>query len=167
MIKYSRICGFIVAGFIASCLSAHSQAPKANSGEVIPTGLLVDVMLKTDLSSKYSKVGDPVELEVVKSAVGTHYQSLFSVHTRLRGSVTMVRKAAKGETAAVAIRVVEAQLKSGSQPINGILGTPVLIKHGWSKFTTQSNAHDYNSVANGEELSPLDGASVDQDSVFG
>jgi hypothetical protein len=79
----------------------------------------------------------------------------------------MVRRAEKGQTAAVAIHVVEAQLKSGSNPLDGILGAPVLVKHGWGKFTDERGAHDYNSVRTGEEFSVLDDASVEKDAMFG
>ncbi len=164
----------VAAGLIVSVASSRAQEPKAKLEERTVAGLLVDAVLKTDLSSKYSKVGDPVELEVVHPPLdaadpfgGMHYQSLLADHTRLLGTVTMVRRAEKGQTAAIAIRVVEARLKSESSPLDGILGTPVLVKHGWGKFTDERGAHDYNSVRTGEEFSPLDDASVDKDPMFG
>jgi hypothetical protein len=39
--------------------------PKATVPQPIPAGVLITAVLKTDLSTKYSKVGDKVELEVV------------------------------------------------------------------------------------------------------
>jgi hypothetical protein len=162
----------LVASLILSVASSRSQEPRAKLEQQMFAGLRVDAVLKTDLSSKYSKVGDPVELEVVHPALdnpfgGMHYQSLLADHTRLRGTVTMVRRAEKGQTAAVAIRVAEARLKSEASPLDGILASPVLVSHGWGKFTDERGAHDYNSVRIGEEFSPLDDASVEKDTTFG
>jgi hypothetical protein len=85
--------------------------------------------LKTDLSTKYSKVGDPVEIEATKDARRLYYEAIFVDYTRLFGTVTMVRRASKTQPAALAIRITEARSKKGSIPLNGILGNPVIVKH--------------------------------------
>jgi hypothetical protein len=85
--------------------------------------------LKSDLSTKYSKVGDPVEIEVTKDARRLYFEALFVDYTRLLGTVTMVRPASKTQPAALAIRVTEARSKKGTITLNGILGNPVIVKH--------------------------------------
>jgi len=79
MFQHLRIWLLIAAGLILSVASSRSQEPKAHLEQQLFAGLPVDAVLKTDLSSKYSKLGDPVGLEVVHPAYddpdgGIHYQ---------------------------------------------------------------------------------------------
>jgi len=93
-----------------------------------------------------------------------------TAHARLFGTVTMVRRSAKGQTAALAIHVVEVRSKSGSQPVDGIIDGPVLIIHDWSGFIGETRA-GMPSTSSGEkrgtEMSPLDGATVVNDPILG
>ena len=84
--------------------------------------------LKTDLSTKHSKVGDAVEIEVTKDPRRLYFEALFVEYTRLLGTVTMVRPASKTQPAALAIRLTEARSKKGTMTLNGILGNPVIVK---------------------------------------
>lgn len=85
--------------------------------------------LKSDLSTKYSQTGDPVEIEVTKDARRLYFEALFVDYMRLFGTVTLVRPASKTQPAALAIRVTEAGSKKGTITLNGILGNPVVVKH--------------------------------------
>jgi hypothetical protein len=55
-----RICTFIVASLVLSRFSALPQEHKGNATEPLPQGIVLHVALRTDLSTKYSRVGDPV-----------------------------------------------------------------------------------------------------------
>jgi len=107
--------------------------PKATVPQPIPAGVLITAVLKTDLSTKYSKVGEKVELEIAH-AKDVRWPGprgfLLSDHIRLLGRVTAVRRSAKGQTAALAIQVLEARSRSGTQSLDAILGGPVVIVTG-------------------------------------
>jgi hypothetical protein len=165
-----RMCAFIALSLVLSCFSARgqgpAQAPGATSTERVPAGLYIHVVLKSDLSTKYSKVGDQVELEVVRSPIGHDFQSVLTEHTRLKGTVIMVRRSSKDQNAAVAIHVSEAHSKSGSRSLDGTLSNPVLIIHDSAAFPNDTS-HSPNSVQTGEVMAPLEGASVDTDPQIG
>src|SRR3981081_4402703 len=112
MLARIRFCSVIAVALVLSGFPAQPQEPRATVSQPTPSGIYIHGVLKTDLSTKYSKVGDPVELEVVRSVNvydGYKVQLVVTDHARLFGTVTMVRRYAKGQTAAVAIHVTEAR----------------------------------------------------------
>jgi hypothetical protein len=159
MCIHVRICTFIVAAVVLSRFASLPQEPKAAAAEPFPAGVHFFTLLKTDLSSKYSKVGDPVELEVdhAFSIDASHPLGMdvcIGDHTRLLGTVTMVRSSGKGERASVAMRIVEARSKSGSRSLDGFLGTNMLVKR-------------TEALRGLDEWSPLHGFSLKKDPTFG
>jgi hypothetical protein len=78
----------------------------------------------------------------------------------------MVRKAAKGQTAAVAAHFAEIRPKTGIQPVDAILEDPVQVSR--DNGSVMYNAtYDQSTVESDTEMSPLDGASVNADSTYG
>ncbi len=159
-------------GVLVLSLSAFAQERNGNAAGQPPPGISIHVTLKSDISTKYSKVGDPVELEVGRAATefnGHGMQTVLGEHSLLKGTVTMVRKAGKGQTAAVAIRLAETHSQDGTTSLNVTLVNPVRIMHdsaviegnGMSREVSQGN------VSTGTMLSPLDEVIVSQDSTLG
>ena len=145
---------------VLSRFAALPQEPKAAAAEPFSAAVHFFTLLKTDLSSKYSKVGDPVELEVssafsIRASPPWGKDIPIGDHTRLLGTVTMVRSSGKGERACVAMRIVEARAKSGSRSLDGFLGTNMSVKHS-------------NGLRGGDVWSPLHGGfSIKEDPTFG
>jgi len=122
-------------------------------------------MLKTDLSTKYSKVGDSIELDMRRAQIvnfGRNPGELSGEHTLLVGKVTMVRRAGKGQTGAVAVQIVEARSKDGSERLNVTLANPVLTMH------DVAGRHGPGTVMpNGVDISPIDEITINQDPLLG
>ena len=169
MLARLRPRAFIGVSLLLSGIAAGPQEPNTTVSQPFPAGVTIYGLLKTDLSTKHSKVGDPVELEVARSVSvygGYKIQLLVPEHARLFGTVTMVRRSAKGQTAALAIHVVEARSKSGSQRFDGILGRFIFTFHNVAGFTGDAGTSN-NSVRNDAGMVPLDGATVVPDPAFG
>jgi hypothetical protein len=125
--------------------------------------------LKSDLSTKYSKGGDPVEIEVTKDARRLYFEALFVDYTRLLGTVTMVRPASKSQPAALAIRVTEARSKKGTITLNGILGNPVIVKHKymWLPNSVAISGGESHYSFNGVQPDPRFGSALNsKDDLF-
>ena len=87
--------------------------------------------LKTDLSSKHSKVGKQVELEIIRPPGAARDESGFPKHTRLIGTITMVHRASKNTLAEVSIHIKEARWKGGSTEFDLTL-TEIMVTHSHS-----------------------------------
>jgi len=164
-----RICTFMVASLVLSCFSVGAQEHKGDAAGALPPGIQLHVTLKTDLSTKYSKVGDPVELDIGHALATFHGrdpQVLLGEGTLLVGKVTMVRRASKGQSAAVAVHLVEARSKDATRALNVTLVNPVLIKR-------QVNGSPVGSglpgtvIPNGTDISSDDDVTVSQDPAMG
>jgi hypothetical protein len=173
MLTRLSFCTFVVIALLISRFPAQPQETKAPAPKPFLPGNYIVGLLKTDLSTKHSKVGDPVELEVVpirwnsKSSpfVGFEIQRL-PAHARLFGTVTMVQRSAKGQTAALAIHVVEVRSKSGSQPVDGTLAGRVSIIIDSPVFGGHVTGTP-DIAGNPTELTDLDGATVVRDPILG
>ncbi len=159
-------------GVLVLSLSVLAQEPNESVAGQRPPGISIHVTLKSDISTKYSKPGDPVELETGPAATefnGHGMQTVLGEHSLLKGTVTMVRKAGDGQTAAVAIRLAETRSKDGTTPLTVTLVNPVRIMHdsavivgsGISREASQSN------IATGTMVSPLDEITVSEDPSLG
>jgi hypothetical protein len=168
MLTRLSFCVFSVVALLIARLPAQPQETKAPAPQRLPANIYIDALLKSDLSTKYSKFGDRVELEVVRAFDGYKMQRL-NAHSRLFGTVTMVRRSAKGQTAAVAIHIVEVRSKSGSQPVDGFIEGQVWIIHDWSGFTGGYRGMPSTSsgVTGGPEMSPFLEATVIYDPILG
>lgn len=99
------ICIFIFIGSPGS--QGQQTAAQPASVEKLPMGLQIPATLEVTLSSKKSKVGDPVKLEV---AADVHDQSgavVLPRHAVLTGHVTQVARYKKNEQAAMLSFVVD------------------------------------------------------------
>lgn len=129
MCTHVRICTFIAA-VVLSCFGNLPQEPKAAAAEPFPAAIHFQALLKTDLSSKYSKVGDPVILEVKYAfSIPLGKEIPIGAHTQLLGTVTMVRSSGKGERACVAMRIVESRSKSESRSLDVFMRNNMSVKH--------------------------------------
>ena len=160
-------CRFLICvSLLLTTLPVHPQSP---SSAPFPADVHVYGILKMDLSTKSSKVGDPVELDVVHAVSvfdGHKMQQLVPQHARLFGTVTMVRKAGKDQPGALAIQIVGARWKNGTGRLNGILGKSVLAAHSFSGFA-QNAGPQRNRMQNGSGMLPFDGATVIPEQEFG
>jgi hypothetical protein len=118
--------------------------------------------LKTNISSKYSKVGDLVEIEATKDARRLYFESAFADYRRLLGTITMARPASKDRPAALALCITEARSKTGSIPLNGILGNPIIVKHKymWLPNSVAVNGDDGHYSFNGVQPDPDFGSAL-------
>lgn len=159
----------VCVAVVLFCLFGWCQDSKAPSPARIPAGLHLSGRLKTNLYSKSSKIGDPVELELTEAAMafdGKAMQTLAEEHAHLFGTVTMVRKATKDQTAAIAIHFVEVRSKTGTRPLDAILDGSVLVSR--DNGSVMYNAtYDQSTVESDSEMRPLEGASVTSDSTYG
>jgi len=113
----------IVAGFCLSILmfyglSTAQQSPAAGqpaSTEKLTSELRIPAILKVTLSSKKSKVGDPVKLEVAGDVQGPNGAVVIPRHARLIGRVTqVVRYEKKTQPAMLSFTVERAEWKDHS-----------------------------------------------------
>lgn len=144
--------------------------PSVSSAQAPSPGIQINVLLKTDLSTKYSKVGDPVELDIghaLNTFQGHDPQTLMSEHTLLAGTVTMVQKAGNGQPGAIGVRITEARSKDGTHsPANVTLAEPVRIIRNMAAFA--NDRHLPGTVTpNGSDISSVDDIAVSQDVKFG
>jgi hypothetical protein len=159
----------VCAAVVLSCLSGWSQEPKPATPARIPAGLHLSGRLKTNLVTKNCKVGDPVELELTEPVTvydGNTPHTLANEHAHLFGTVTMARKAAKDQTAAVAVHFVEIRSKTGTQPVDAILDGSVLVSR--DNGSVMYNAtYDQSTVESDTDMRPLEGASINSDPTYG
>ena len=106
----------------------QSSPVQATSESKFPSDIRIPAILKVTLSSKKSKVGDPVKLEV---AVDVHQQSgevILPRHATLTGHVTKVVRYEKNKQAAMLSFVVErAEWKGQSATLDApVYGADVL-----------------------------------------
>jgi hypothetical protein len=85
---------------------AHALASQPPA-EKLPGELRIPAILKTTLSTKKSKVGDPVKLEVSADVRDAHGVVLIPRHARLTGRVTKAIRYKKNDQAAMLSFVVE------------------------------------------------------------
>jgi hypothetical protein len=169
MRAHRKTCILVVV-VLAGSLALAQGHPGTNSAAAPSPGIQINVLLKTDLSTKYSKVGDPVELDIghaLNTFQGHDPQTLMGEHTLLVGTVTMVQKAGNGQPGAVGVRITEAPLKDGTHsPINVTLAEPVRIIHNIAAFA--NDRHLPGTVTpNGTDISSVDDISVSPDPKFG
>lgn len=122
------VCIFIFAVPTGSQGQQSAASAQATSAEKLPMGLQIPATLKVTLSSKKSKVGDPVKLEV---AADVHDQSgavVLPRHAMLTGHVTQVARYHKDQQAAMLSFVVDrAEWKDHSAALDApVFGADVL-----------------------------------------
>src|SRR5690349_15470984 len=106
--------------------TAPAASPNANSA-TLPEGLTFNCWVHGNLSSNKSKVGDPVELEVVEDVKDAAGSVILPGKARLTGTVTLAEKKSK-DKAGLAIRLTKAEWKNGSALMNGVFGGEVMVK---------------------------------------
>lgn len=119
--------GAMLLAFTAFQSSAPNAPAKAAASH-LPEGLSMTAKLKSNLWSKGSKVGDAVELELIREVKDADGKVLLPDKARLVGTVTLVQRKTKDDQAAIAIHITEAKWKGGSVLFEGFLGTAVLVK---------------------------------------
>lgn len=122
------VCIFIFVISVGSQAQQSAASGQAASAETLPTGLQIPATLKVTLTSKKSKVGDPVKLEV---AADVHDQSgavVLPRHAMLIGHVTQVARYKKNQQAAMLSFVVDhAEWKGHSAALDApVYGADVL-----------------------------------------
>ena len=131
----------IVAGFCLSILmfcgpstaQQNSAAGQPPSTEKLTSELRIPAILKVTLSSKKSKVGDPVKLEVAGDVQGPNGAVVIPRHARLIGRVTqVVRYEKKTQPAMLSFTVERAEWKDHSVALDA----PV---YGLDVMATDSN----------------------------
>jgi hypothetical protein len=109
-------------------ITAQQNSPTVATEDKLPSDMRIPAILKVTLSSKKSKVGDPVKLEV---AVDVHQHGggvILPRHATLTGHVTKVVKYEKNKQAAMLSFVVErAEWKDHSATLDApVYGADVL-----------------------------------------
>lgn len=169
MLCFLECCFLLCLAALSPCLNGWSQDSKPASLARIPAGLHLSGRLKTNVTTKSSKVGDTVELELTEPITvydGNTPHILADEHARLLGTVTMVRKAAKNQTAAIAVHFVEIRSKMGPQSVDAILEGSVLVSYD-NGSVVYNATYDQSTVRSDSEMRPLDGASVNPDATYG
>lgn len=113
---------------LLALLMPLQAANPADKPATIPDGLLFNCWIRRDLSTTKSKVGDPVELEVVNDVTDAAGKLVLPARAKLTGTVTMVQKRSGNEQPGLAIRVTEAHWKDGSAILNGVFGGDVMLR---------------------------------------
>lgn len=160
---------YILLVVVLSGVLAVAQVQPGGSSAASP-GIQINVLLITDLSTKYSKIGDPVELDIghaLNTFQGHDPQTLMGEHTLLVGTVTLVQKAGNGRMAAVGVHITEARSKDGNHsPINVTLAEPVRVFRSMAAFA--NDRHLPGTVTpNGADISSVDDISVSRDPKLG
>ena len=107
-----------------------ASAPAADKPNVLPAGISFNCMVRSNLSSKSSKVGDAVEVETVGDVNDGSGNPLMPKGARLTGTVTMVQKKSKDDKAGLSIRLTDAKWKNGSATLNAVFGGDVMVRDG-------------------------------------
>jgi len=118
--------------FIAAVLTlfqSGATSPATGQATVLQAGISFNCLVKSNLSSKNSKVGDPVEVETLGDINDGSGKPLMPRGARLSGTVTMVQKRS-GDKAALAIRLTDAKWKNGSATLNAVFGGDVMVRDG-------------------------------------
>lgn len=101
--RFTTVLGFCLSILLCSLPSAGQQPPE----EKLPRDLRIPAVLKVTLSSKKSKVGDAVKLEVSADVHDLSGAVVIPRHARLTGRVTNVAHYEKNKQAAMLSFVVE------------------------------------------------------------
>jgi hypothetical protein len=104
------------------------EGGRVGASVILPTGLRVPAILKSLLSSKKSKLGDPVHLEVVVDVHDKNGAVVMPRHAKLCGRVTSVVRYEKNKQPAMLAFVVEsAEWKDHSATLDApVFGTDVV-----------------------------------------
>lgn len=121
-------CIFIFVASAASPGQQNAASVQAASLEKLPMGLQIPATLKVTLTSKKSKVGDPVKLEVAEDVHDQSGAVVLPRHAMLMGHVTQVSRYQKDKKAAMLSFVVDrAEWKGHSASLDApVYGADVL-----------------------------------------
>jgi hypothetical protein len=121
-------CLSILVLSLPSPAQQNAAAGQAPSAEKLPSDLRIPAVLKVTLSSKKSKVGDPVKLEVSADVRDQSGTVVIPRHTKLTGRVTQAVPYQKNKQRAMLSFVVErAEWKDHSAVLDApVYGTDVL-----------------------------------------
>lgn len=121
-------CIFIFVASAASPGQQNAASVQAASLEKLPMGLQIPATLKVTLTSKKSKVGDPVKLEVAEDVHDQSGAVVLPRHAMLMGHVTQVNRYQKDKQAAMLSFVVDrAEWKGHSASLDApVYGADVL-----------------------------------------
>lgn len=123
--------GFLLSMFLPAMGNSPQQTPaasRAGSSQTVPGDLRIPAILKVTLSSKKSKIGDPVKLEVAADVHGADGTVVIPRHARLTGQVTRVVRYQKNKQAAMlAFTVERVEWKDHAATLNAsVYGADVL-----------------------------------------
>ncbi len=119
--------------FLVTCatLVASAQQPSqpaspivasgAAANSAVPEGIMLSVRLKNAVSSMGAKVGDAVNLELLKDVKGQDKQVLIPRKAQLSARVVAAQAYTKGNESRLAIHVDKAEWEGHSVPLNGVM----------------------------------------------
>ncbi|HEY1525264.1 MAG TPA: hypothetical protein VGH51_03415 [Candidatus Angelobacter sp.] len=131
IVRSSIIIGFCLSSLISSVSGPAQQNPAAGqviSTQKLPNALRIPAILKVTLSSKKSKVGDLVKLEVAADVHDPSGAVVIPRHSRLTGRVTsVVRYEKKKQPAMLSFTVERAEWKDHSAALDApVYGADIL-----------------------------------------
>jgi hypothetical protein len=122
IVRLSIVSGFCLSILLSSVTSLAQQNPAAGqvvSTQKIPNDLRIPAILKANLSSKKSKVGDLVKLEVAADVHDPSGAVVIPRYARLTGRVTsVVRYEKKKQPATLSFTVERAEWKEHAAELN-------------------------------------------------
>src|SRR5437868_317070 len=160
----------LLMAMTAQAAASPSPAPVAQAAigekadapeKMIREGVFIQVAVKTPLSSKKMKVGDPVSFDSladVKSATG---ELLIPKHSTLTGTVTLVQPKDKAtKLSKMAIKVTKAEWKGGSVNLVALFAGQVNTPEGSTQMIVGGPNPRAASPLEASSLMPMDNVEV-------